>query len=120
MKRIILVEDDEPIRDIFNILFETDFDLTCLESGMPILSSDVENPDIFILDKNIPGVNGLDVCRFIKGNEKFSRTPVIMLSASPDIVVLAQEAGADHVIVKPFSIIELQEAVKKYANEASA
>lgn len=115
MKRIVLVEDDEPIRDIFNIVFaESNYDLVNLENGARIINNEIDAPDLFILDKQISGTNGLDVCRFIKSSEKFKNVPVIMLSANPDIATLANDAGADDAISKPFSLKTLRETIAKY------
>jgi len=115
MKKIVLVDDDEPIRDIFHIVFkDSEYDLTNLENGEKIINNELETPDLFILDKQISGTNGLDVCRFIKKNEKYKRVPVIMLSASPDIVELAKDAGADEAISKPFSLKQLRATISKY------
>lgn len=116
MKRIVLVEDDEPIRDIFRIVFgKSDYDFIYLESGEEIINSEIGTPDLFILDKQISGTNGLNVCRFIKNNRKFRNVPVIMISANPDIRTLARDAGADDAISKPFSLEELRKTVTKYA-----
>jgi DNA-binding response OmpR family regulator len=115
MKRIILVEDDEPIRDVFQIIFEdSTYELIELINGEQIIQNEIEVPDLFILDKNIPGADGLDVCRLIKKSEKYNRVPVIMLSASPDIAKLANDAGADDAITKPFSLNKLREIVSHY------
>lgn len=75
------------------------------------MNNDIEAPDVFILDKNISGTDGLAVCRYIKQCEVYKNVPVIMLSANPDIVKLAGEAGADGVIEKPFSLKRLRETL---------
>jgi DNA-binding response OmpR family regulator len=115
MRKIVLVDDDEPIRDIFQIVFkDSGYALTNLENGDKIINNELDTPDLFILDKQISGTNGLDVCRFIKKNEKYKRVPVIMLSASPDIENLAKDAGADEALPKPFSLKQLRALVSKY------
>jgi DNA-binding response OmpR family regulator len=115
MKHIILVEDDEAIKDVFEIVFgKGDYKLVTIENGNQIIDCEMEAPDLFILDKRISGTNGLDVCRFIRSSEKYKKVPVIMLSASPDIAILAKDAGADDAIAKPFSLKKLRETVSKY------
>ncbi len=117
MKRIVLVEDDEAITDIFDILFEgSDYDVTHLDSGAKILDQEIDVPDLFILDKQISGTNGLEVCRFIKTSDKFKNCNVIMLSANPDIKKLAKDAGADDAVSKPFNLKVLKEVVAKYTS----
>ncbi len=115
MKRIVLVEDDDAIRDIFQIVFTArDMELVSFENGDKIIGNEIDTPDLFILDKQISGTDGLEVCRFIKSSEKYKNVPVLMLSANPDIVKLAQEAGADGAISKPFSLPQMRETVLNY------
>jgi len=66
-----------------------------------------------VLDKNISGTNGLDVCRFIRDTASYKQIPVIILSASPDVVSQGIEAGADNVITKPFSLKKLRKTIFK-------
>ncbi|SFM84609.1 two-component system, OmpR family, phosphate regulon response regulator PhoB/two-component system, OmpR family, alkaline phosphatase synthesis response regulator PhoP [Chitinophaga sp. YR627] len=118
MKHIVLVEDDEPIRFIFQVAFKSDnYHLISLESGEKIINEELDAPDLFILDKQIAGVNGLDICRFVKSSDKFGNVPVIIISADVDIVAQAREAGADDAIPKPFSLRTLRETVTKYSPE---
>lgn len=115
MTHIVLVEDDEPIRFIFQIALRPgDYDLIHLLNFEEILKEEIDVPDLFILDKQIPGADGLEVCRFIKSSQKFRNVPVIIISAAMDIVQLAKEAGADEAIAKPFSLRTLRETIAKY------
>ena len=117
MKRIIVVEDDESIQDVFHLAFrENEYDFIILKSGEKIISTEIEAPDLFILDKQISGTSGLDICRFIKHSPKFKDVPVIMFSASPDIIKTARDAGADDAIAKPFSLKKLRETISKFVN----
>jgi DNA-binding response OmpR family regulator len=115
MKHVVLVEDDEPIRFIFEIALKAkEYRVINLESCEKIINNEIDVPDLFILDKQISGINGLDVCRFIKKSDKYRNVPVVIISAITNIVSLAKEAGADDAIVKPFSLRELRETVAKY------
>lgn len=71
--------------------------------------------DVVVLDVNLPGVNGFDLCRFIKQN--WPAIPVIMLTAlsSLDNKVLGFEAGADDYLAKPFAFKELVFRLKALA-----
>jgi len=121
MKHIVLVEDDAPIRFIFQVVFKSDdYYLTILESGEKIMSEEVDVPDLFIFDKQLAGISGLDICRFVKSSRKFRNVPVIMTSADVDIVAQANEAGADDAIPKPFSLRSLREIISKYCPETVA
>ena len=118
MKHIVLVEDDAPIRDVFKMVFAGgDYKVIPLEDGESIINNEIDPPDLFVLDKQLSGMNGLDLCRFIRNSEKFKNVPVIMLSANPDIVKLAKEAGADNAVAKPFSIKKLRETISYYTTK---
>jgi DNA-binding response OmpR family regulator len=112
MKRIILVEDDAPIRDIFQLAFAAnDYEFVALTNGEKIINNEIDTPNLFILDRNISGTDGLEVCLYIKNSTALKDIPVIMLSADPDMKWLAKDAGADNFISKPFSLKKLRETV---------
>ena len=71
-------------------------------------------PDLFILDIMLPGMDGLEICRQLKGNPKTKNIPIIMLTARSEEFdkVLGLELGADDYITKPFSVRELLARVK--------
>jgi len=73
-----------------------------------------ETPSLIILDLMLPGADGLEVCKSLRKEEKFSSVPVIMLTARADEVdrVLGLEIGADDYMVKPFSPKELVARIK--------
>ncbi len=113
MKHIIFVEDDESIRDIASIIFNNNkYRVTIFSRGEELFEAEtVSAPDIFILDKQLPGMDGLDICRKLKAQEDTRHVPVVMLSANPKIKTLAREAGADESIEKPFSIDNLKDLI---------
>jgi len=115
MKRIIVVDDDPGIQDIARIILErAGYEVTVFADGQPLMDSAFERPDIFILDKLLSGVDGTDICRFLKSRDETRRIPVVMLSAFPDIEKLSREAGADDFLEKPFSIKELLGVISKH------
>jgi len=88
-----------------------------LTSASPLLDNEVAVPDLFILDKQLSGVDGLDLCKFLKAQPATKSTPVIMLSANPQILMLARKAGADGALEKPFRMKDLKEIVQQQLNE---
>lgn len=115
MKHIILIEDDLAIIDSLSIFFETvGIRMTAYESGDKILAEDYEYPDLFLIDKQLSGMNGLDVCRYLKSGERTREIPVIMISASSDIIDLSKTAGADEVILKPYELSDVLTIISKY------
>lgn len=114
MQKIIIVDDDPAIRDAFRLIFTAEeYDVTIFTEGSPVLTNAFELPDIFILDKQLSGVDGLDLCRILKQRPETQNIPVIILSASPNIGLLANSAGADEVLEKPFKVKMLRESVSR-------
>ena len=81
-----------------------------------------ERPALVLLDLMLPGIDGMEVCRRLKGNTSTADIPIIMLTAKGDEVdkVLGLELGADDYITKPFSVRELIARVKALLRRAQA
>ena len=116
MKEHIIIADDDPgIQDLFQIIFErAGYNVTIHTNGENLMDNAFEVPDAFILDKQLSGIDGVDICRFLKSQERTKHVPVIMLSANPNIRNIAMEAGADDCMEKPFKIQDLLALVNKY------
>lgn len=123
MNKLIAVVDDEPdiVELITHHLKKEGFKVREFYDGEGFLTF-IKNtiPDLVILDLMLPGIDGLEVCRTLKMNERTSFVPIIMLTAKgteTDIVV-GLELGADDYIVKPFSPRELIARVKAILRRA--
>lgn len=81
----------------------------------------VDQPDLIILDLMLPGIDGLEVCRQLKGNKQTSGIPIIMLTAKQEEIdmVLGLELGADDYVTKPFSPRALLARVKAVLRRSS-
>lgn len=113
MKQIICVEDDPYTLEALELIFDpAEYKVTLYSNGNAILENKTEIPDLYILDKQLSGIDGLDICRFLKNQPATGGLPVIILSASPYIKELASAAGADEVLEKPFSIQDLRNMVQ--------
>jgi DNA-binding response OmpR family regulator len=113
MTSILLIEDELPIAEMLRGFFERDgFDFQHVETGEDGLNRLKQRPvDAVLLDLNLPGMDGVDVCRKIR---LFSDVPVIMLTARDSEVdkVVGLEIGADDYVTKPFSPRELLARIK--------
>ncbi|MDH3250184.1 MAG: response regulator transcription factor [Acidimicrobiia bacterium] len=113
MTAILLIEDELPIAEMLRGFFERDgFDFQHVETGEDGLTRLKQRPfDAVLLDLNLPGMDGVDVCRKIRA---FSDVPVIMLTARDSEVdkVVGLEIGADDYVTKPFSPRELLARIK--------
>jgi two-component system response regulator RegX3 len=106
--RVLIVEDETPIRDGLVSLFSGQgFDVTAAADGPEALRALEDAFDIVVLDLMIPPPTGLEVLAELR--KKDDRTPVLVLTAlgSEDDVVRGLEAGADDYITKPFGVKEL-------------
>ncbi len=104
---ILAIEDDEDILELirYNLLKEG-FDFTGAISGEDGLRRAKANPpDLIILDLMLPGIDGFEVCRQLRGDSKTAHVPLIMLTARGEEadIVAGLELGADDYITKPFS-----------------
>ena len=106
-RRILVVEDEQDIRELIRYnLAREGFDIDCAASGEEALRrARTRLPDLVLLDLMLPGVDGLEVCRRLKGDRRSARVPVMMLTAKGEDadVVAGLELGADDYVVKPFS-----------------
>jgi two-component system response regulator MtrA len=106
--RVLVVDDDPALAEMLTIVLRGEgFDTAVVGDGARALPALREfKPDLVLLDLMLPGMNGIDVCKAIRGE---SGVPVVMLTAKTDTVdiVLGLESGADDYVVKPFKPKEL-------------
>lgn len=115
MKRILIIDDDPAIREVFELIFQrVGFDVTLLANGRAIMEGKFAEPDIFLIDKQLLGIDGLDICRYLKSRQGIEQTPVIIFSASPLAERPALEAGADDFLEKPVKMSHLLKTVHKH------
>ena len=101
--KILVIDDDNALREMVGIVLESEgFEVSYHDAGSGALDKfKSSQPDLVLLDVMLPGKDGIEVCREIRG---ISGTPIIMLTAKTesDDVVRGLEAGADDYVVKPF------------------
>ena len=118
-KNILHIDDDpddcemfeQALREVSQALY------TCIGNPLKALQKLLTgkiNPDIIILDYNMPGLNGMDLLAQLKKNDNLADIPVIMLSTSSreDFKLQAIELGAINYITKPSSFIELKSIIR--------
>jgi len=105
-EKILVIEDEEDILALVHYnLAREGFQVSCATSGEEGLKLVEEQPDLILLDLMLPGIDGLEVCRRLRGGEAAAGLPIIMMSAKGEEsdVVAGLELGADDYVTKPFS-----------------
>jgi DNA-binding response OmpR family regulator len=106
--RIAVVEDDAAIRDILQIILENEeYTVLMYENGELFLNDIPVDTSLFLIDKQLPGVDGLEIIKYLRAFDQTNNVPIILITALPAIRHRALKAGVDAVIEKPFSRIEL-------------
>jgi two-component system alkaline phosphatase synthesis response regulator PhoP len=104
---ILVVDDEEDIRELVRYnLDKGGFSVICGASGEEGLSLAKDtHPAAIVLDIMLPGIDGLEVCRRLKGDADLQNIPIVMLSAKGEEadIVAGLELGADDYVAKPFS-----------------
>jgi DNA-binding response OmpR family regulator len=110
-RRILLVEDDAPIRELLRLhLSLAGFDIDEVADGRTALArTRAERFDLIILDLMVPGLDGITLCRAIRSHSLNGASAVLMLTAhaSESDKVLGLESGADDYLTKPFGVREM-------------
>jgi CheY-like chemotaxis protein len=115
-KRVFVFDDNTDILELCTIILE--------DAGYDIKTSSTSNniieqvmaytPDIIFMDNWLPDVGGIDATRALKAHESLKGIPVIYFSANNDVKSLADQAGADGYLSKPFDIEELEEIISRH------
>jgi DNA-binding response OmpR family regulator len=119
MKKILIIEDEQDIVDIATMILE--------DEGYEVSSftefSDFETKvtasqaDLVLLDLNLNGYSGEQICRYIKGSTHLKQTSVVLMSANKNIREVKDEAGADGFICKPFDLAHFIDTIKAHINK---
>ena len=108
---ILVVDDEEDIVNLikFNLQNEGYKVLTALTGERAVEISRMQKPDLLVLDWMLPGIDGLEVTRYLRTHNSKKQIPIIMLTAKGDEsdIVIGLESGANDYMTKPFSPKEL-------------
>ncbi len=118
MKEVWVVDDDEEMAKAVSLMLQL-LDYTAKHFLNPRLAAQAllagKQPDLLILDINMPEVSGLDMLEFIRRRPEWKHLPIIMLSSeAADVTVeKAMQMGADAYTMKPVTIEELEKAMSQ-------
>jgi DNA-binding response OmpR family regulator len=121
-KSILIIEDDAQSRQVVRLATEAqNFELLEAATGDEGLVRAInDDPDLILLDINMPGMSGLDVCRKLRADG--SLVPIIMLTGKTDTIdkVVGLEVGADDYVTKPFEVRELMARIGAHLRRGEA
>jgi phosphate regulon transcriptional regulator PhoB len=121
-KKILVVDDEKDIVDLitYNLEKEAFAAIKAYDGESALTLVKAQKPDLVILDLMLPGIRGLEICKFIRKNPETETLPIIMLTAKGDHVdkILGLEMGADDYITKPFNVGELIARVRAVLRRA--
>jgi len=112
--KVLVVDDDQEMRDLLSSLLEGDgYEVILGSNGEEAIElAEEENPQVILLDFEMPGIKGIEACKRLKSGEQTASIPIIMITAYTDKKPAAIEAGADDFVNKPFDPMELSVRVK--------
>ncbi|HEY4723680.1 MAG TPA: response regulator [Anaerolineae bacterium] len=124
MKRILVVEDDTDLSMLLRLIMkiqQSDWELNSAKTGTDALTQ-VEKlqPDLILLDIMLPGMNGIEVCRRVQSETRWSRIKIVILSALSDLATQreALAAGALEYWTKPITPEELLNGIQRVLGAA--
>lgn len=114
-KKILVVDDELDVQSIISFRLEINgYEVSVASDGQEGLDKiKTEKPNLVLLDLMLPKINGFEICRMIKFDDKFKDLPIIILSAldKEDDRKKAMEGGADAYFLKPFDLESLLEKI---------
>lgn len=121
-KTVLIVEDERAIVEIlkFNLKREGYETLEALDGQTGLQLAQTEDPDLILLDVMLPKMNGFDICKTLRAENR--TTPIIMLTAREEEMdkVFGLETGADDYMTKPFNILEVKARIKTILRRTAA
>jgi DNA-binding response OmpR family regulator len=115
MKRVLVVDDDDDMRDLMVTLLRSKYDVSSASDGQEGLALALSlRPDLVVLDLLMPRMHGFEVCRRIRESADLKGTKVLISSSKSyqhDVNTAVEETGADAYIVKPFAIADFKSRV---------
>jgi len=120
-RKVLVVDDEDSVRELIELYLKKEgFEVLHARDGREALRLNGQHhPDLIILDLMLPGLDGWEVCRQLRGSHQ---VPIIMLTARTEEVdrIVGLELGADDYVVKPFSPRELVARVKAVLRRGSS
>lgn len=113
--KILVVDDLADMRMVLGMtLRRSNWDVVEAEDGLEAITlAQQERPDVILMDYNMPNMNGIDSCRYIKNDPELNSIPVVIYTGAyaTDVREAAVTAGADHFLTKPILPSDLRATI---------
>lgn len=120
VKKIMVVDDDKEATSLLESFLKREgYQVVSVnDSTIAVKEAEAQRPDLFLLDLMMPEIDGFKLCRLLRAEDKFRRTPVIIITAlsDDDSRAVAYGAGATDYITKPYLPRQLADVIKAVMN----
>lgn len=119
MKYLLIADDDELNQTIYTELLEELYEIKQVEDGVSCIESIEQRiPGLLLLDYSMPKMNGIEVCKQLRNDERFINLPIIMVTGHATAAVEAEciDAGATAYFSKPFILTDLVDKIGQLCN----
>jgi CheY-like chemotaxis protein len=123
MPRILIIDDDAGVRGVLNVMLSrAGYEVTAAANGEEGLrAAQAQPPDLVLLDIEMPGMNGFDVCSHLKTDTLLKDVPVFIMTGRPvaGVPALALAVGAVDLLTKPFEREDLLKRLQAHLPDAN-
>ena len=114
MAKVLVVDDEEQIRDLFhNFLTASGYEVSVASNGEEAIQMAIcGDPDVVVLDLNMPGIGGMETCNRLRAEERTRLVPIIILTGFGPSQLGEDDAGADDLVNKPIRMADLLLRIK--------
>ena len=114
-KKILVADDDPAILEVITIILEdAGYEVSTSSNGETVEKVQGKLPNLILLDIWMSGMDGGDICKYLKAKPQTKHIPIVMVSANKDAEAIALAAGANDFLAKPFEMTRLLSIAEKY------
>ena len=115
-KRILIFDDNAAVLDVLQYVFiENGYEVSVSRTLQNAIErADDFQPDLILMDYMVPEISGIETINRLKSRHSLNGIPIILVSASNNIIMLKNRSGANDYLRKPFNLWDLEAMVHKY------
>lgn len=115
-KKILIVEDEQALRKHYNMVLSKDYELDFAQTGKLALEKVQGNPDLVMLDINLPEISGVEILKKIKADEKTRDIPVLVLTNLSDeetVSKIIKAGGKEYMVKTDWTVEDIAEKIEQ-------